>query len=94
MPGLDGYQTTKQIRNLMHQNLAVQTIIVSVSGSTEKKYQQMAYKSGMNYCLFKPVGYQELDQLVSTLKFPMRMSQLDLDPPIYEEEIDPEYLDD
>ena len=63
---------------MLHQNLAIQTIIVSVSGSIEKKYQNMANQSGMNYYLFKPVDQEELEQLVCTLKFPKRTGEADM----------------
>jgi two-component system, sensor histidine kinase and response regulator len=55
MPGKDGYETTKEIRSLMQDNLLPQSIIVCVSGENEEESKEEAYNNGLNHCFAKPV---------------------------------------
>ena len=48
MPVLDGYEATKQIRNLMYSHNLDQPVIIAVTGHTEDSFIQKAYQSGMN----------------------------------------------
>ena len=70
MPGKDGYETTKEIRSLMQDELLPQAIIVCVSGNAEKEYKEEAYNNGLNHCFVKPVQWEPLDKLVTVLNFP------------------------
>jgi CheY-like chemotaxis protein len=61
MPGKDGYETTRDIRSLMQDNLLPQSIIVCVSGNAEQESKEEAYNNGMNHYFTKPVQWEPLD---------------------------------
>ena len=48
MPFMDGYEATRQIRQLMKNFGAKQPIISAITGHTEPSYVETAFKSGMN----------------------------------------------
>ena len=48
MPFMDGYEATKQIRQLIKKGGAKQPIISAITGHTEPSYVETAFKSGMN----------------------------------------------
>ena len=48
MPILDGYESSKQIRNYIHASGLVQPVIIAITGHTEDSYIEKAYRSGMN----------------------------------------------
>ncbi len=55
MPFMDGYEATHKIREIFYKGGAKQPIICAVTGHTESQYVQMAFKSGMNLVLSKPI---------------------------------------
>lgn len=62
MPELDGYQTTKKIRELELQNAISATPIVALTAHVEAEYRKRAFDSGMNYYLSKPVTMEKLSE--------------------------------
>lgn len=48
MPFIDGYETTKRIRQHLFENNFIQPIISAVTGHNEESYVDKAIKSGMN----------------------------------------------
>ena len=48
MPIMDGCESTRQIRTLLHNFDQEQPLIIGTSGQTEQKYVEEAIKSGMN----------------------------------------------
>jgi len=54
MPIKDGFETTQNIRQILHENNLDQPIIVAISGHSEKQYIEHALDSGMNIFLTKP----------------------------------------
>mgnify|MGYP000944401400 CR=1 FL=1 len=71
MPVMDGYEATQQIRQLIFDNYLCQPIIVAVTGHTEETYVNRALRSGMNQVLSKPIQVILLNDIISTLKFPI-----------------------
>jgi CheY-like chemotaxis protein len=55
MPFKDGYETTKEIRQLLFDSGVTQPIICAVTGHTEPMYVKTAIMSGMNSVFSKPV---------------------------------------
>ena len=53
----------------MVENNLPQMIIAAVSGSTDQQHQDLTYKSGMNYCLFKPLEPIRINKLLDNLCF-------------------------
>ena len=48
MPGMDGYETTKMIRQYLYEKKMLQPIISAVTGHTEQNYIDHAILCGMN----------------------------------------------
>jgi CheY-like chemotaxis protein len=48
MPGMDGFETTEQIRQYLYSKNAEQPIISAVTGHMEQMYVDKAIMSGMN----------------------------------------------
>ena len=55
MPFMDGYQATKEIRELLYEKNLRQPIISAVTGHSDQSYIDQAVNSGMNQVLEKPV---------------------------------------
>jgi CheY-like chemotaxis protein len=64
MPGLDGYETVKAIRQ---QRGAVHVIIVAVTGKTTDEDKQQAYAAGFDLHIAKPMNVQKLKELLALL---------------------------
>ena len=61
MPGMDGYEATRQIRKL--EDACYQELpIVALTAHTMKGDDQKCYEAGMNDYLSKPVRLEELQQ--------------------------------
>ena len=48
MPGMDGFETTKNIREYLYSENQMQPIISAVTGHVEQAYIDKAILSGMN----------------------------------------------
>jgi signal transduction histidine kinase len=66
MPGMDGYETTKVIRNSEKINNKDPLKIVALSAHTANEFKQKARLSGMNDFLSKPVKITELKALIES----------------------------
>lgn len=64
MPGLDGYETVKQIRK---QRPAAQVILVAVTGRSGEEDKQRAYECGFDLYVPKPMSVEKLKELLSLL---------------------------
>ncbi len=62
MPELDGYQTTRKIRELEHKNEISSTPIVALTAHIEEDHRKRAFDCGMNYYLSKPVTMEKLSE--------------------------------
>jgi CheY-like chemotaxis protein len=60
LPGIDGYEATRQIRREDAGNSAV---IVALSGYAQRKFEQQAADAGMDHFLLKPASLRELNQV-------------------------------
>ena len=54
MPIMNGFCASSSIRELLHIHSIKQPIITGITGHTQDKYAQLAFKSGMNQILSKP----------------------------------------
>lgn len=58
MPGIDGIETTKRIRNI-DQNV----IICGITGQVEESVIKLALKAGMLKCIGKPIEFKNIEEL-------------------------------
>lgn len=64
MPGLDGFETVKQIRK---QRAAAQIILVAVTGRSGDEDKRRAYECGFDLFEPKPLGMEKLKELLHLL---------------------------
>ena len=57
MPIMDGYESSKQIREFLQSKRLPQPVIIAVTGHTAESFIQKAYQSGMNGVSSKPIDY-------------------------------------
>ena len=72
MPFLDGYEATKQIRQMfLRQNIEreKQPRIIAITGHVENEYVQKAVECGMDKVYQKPLSIKELGFLLMNLGF-------------------------
>ncbi|TDF84144.1 transporter substrate-binding domain-containing protein [Pseudomonas sp. H9] len=60
MPGMDGHQLTRQIRALERQQQRAACLILGLTANAQAQEREHCLASGMNDCLFKPIGLAEL----------------------------------
>ncbi|WP_442113922.1 transporter substrate-binding domain-containing protein [Pseudomonas sp. NUPR-001] len=60
MPGMDGHQLARQIRALEHQQQKTPCLILGLTANAQAQEREQCLASGMNDCLFKPIGLAEL----------------------------------
>ncbi|CAD8151611.1 unnamed protein product [Paramecium octaurelia] len=68
MPGIDGYQCSKEISQFLQQKNIV-SFIIMCSAFDSKENIDIAYKSGMNDVLPKPIDTQQLKKILSKYYF-------------------------
>ena len=61
LPGIDGFETTKQIRNLESKNFPTRSHIVALTASTSPEIHEKALEAGMNCVLLKPLSLESLE---------------------------------
>ncbi|MFK8330383.1 transporter substrate-binding domain-containing protein [Pseudomonas sp. BJa5] len=62
MPGMDGHQLTREIRALEHQHERTPCLILGLTANAQAEERQRCLASGMNDCLFKPIGLGQLQR--------------------------------
>jgi CheY-like chemotaxis protein/anti-sigma regulatory factor (Ser/Thr protein kinase) len=62
MPGMDGFETTKFIRERLHDQIP----IIAFSAHVLPEYEQKCYQVGMNGYLVKPVASQQLSKVIES----------------------------
>jgi CheY-like chemotaxis protein len=67
MPVKDGYQTTREIRELEEQNKQHRTPIIALSAHAIKEFETKALASGMDDFLSKPIDKDELLRLLQLI---------------------------
>ena len=69
MPIMDGLETAKEIRQLLHRHEAFQPYIVCCSAYDDDNFKEEAYAAGMDDFFTKPVNANELiDKVKAVLK--------------------------
>ena len=63
MPEMDGYQATKEIRQLEQQN-NLDIKIIGVSAHAVMEREQMAYEAGMNLYMTKPIQIEDIKKVL------------------------------
>lgn len=74
MPGMDGFETMRRIRNM-----GVQTPIIIVSAMSDKEDRQRCIEAGANDFLEKPVKREKLLSIIQNYKTYPQASQIPLD---------------
>ncbi len=64
MPEMDGFETTRHIRNIMKSNVP----IIALSASNYDGEMEKCREVGMNACITKPIDIQKLNNLILELK--------------------------
>ena len=62
LPGIDGYEATRQIRR---EDSPSPPVIVALSGYAQRKFEQQAADAGMDHFMVKPASLKELNQVFS-----------------------------
>lgn len=64
MPEMDGFETTRYIRNIMKSDVP----IIALSASNYDGEKEKCREAGMNACITKPIDIQKLNNLILELK--------------------------
>ena len=68
MPGLDGLQTTAEIRKICKaNNIKARPMIICLTAYTEEEYRRRALESGMDDFMTKPITNDKLVEVLSRL---------------------------
>jgi len=62
LPGIDGYEATRQIRR---EDSASPPVIVALSGYAQRKFEEQAADAGMDHFMVKPARIEELHQVLA-----------------------------
>ena len=62
LPGIDGYEATRQIRR---EDSASPPVIVALSGYAQRKFEEQAADAGMDHFMVKPARIEELNQVLA-----------------------------
>ncbi|MDD1012645.1 transporter substrate-binding domain-containing protein [Pseudomonas rubra] len=60
MPGMDGHQLTRRLRHEEQQQQRPACLILGLTANAQAEERQRCLASGMDDCLFKPIGLNEL----------------------------------
>jgi len=69
MPKMDGYEATRNIRQIIADNQQNQPYIVAISGHVEEHYRQRALEAGMNTIVPKPAKPADIRNAIKHLRF-------------------------
>ncbi len=64
MPRMNGYESTKQIRDYETQNGLTHVHIVGLSGNARQEHAETGIQSGMDQYITKPIQKKEMLQIV------------------------------
>ena len=76
MPGIDGYETTKRIREITP---GKQSVIIALTANALPQEKEKAAQSGMNGILIKPVSAAMLQKVVNQWVFKQSIKEPELD---------------
>lgn len=68
MPGIDGYEATRRIRDGDCGEVNRQAYIIAVTGCVEDEDRERAFKSGINSFILKPLTVQDLKDSITAYK--------------------------
>ena len=68
MPGIDGYEATRRIRNGDCGEVNREAFIIAVTGCVQEEDQERAFKAGINAFLNKPLTIQDLKETIKAYK--------------------------
>ena len=69
MPIMDGFDTVKELKKMMHLNIIPKGICIANTGYADLESKQMALKAGMDFYMTKPIIIKELEIFIKR-KFP------------------------
>lgn len=64
LPGMDGYEVARRLRNLPHSD---NMFLVAVTGYGQDEDRRRAYETGFNFHLTKPVEPAQLESLLASV---------------------------
>ena len=73
MPGVDGYDATEKIREILYKEQLPQPIIVAVTGHSEDEFCEKAITTGMNAVFSKPVKAECVDWIINEMDYPKEL---------------------
>ncbi|WP_433887120.1 transporter substrate-binding domain-containing protein [Pseudomonas vranovensis] len=70
MPGMDGHQLARRLRNEEQQQQRQPCLILGLTANAQAEERERCLASGMNDCLFKPIGLNELRRHLTGIDSP------------------------
>ena len=64
MPVMDGFQATKQIRQIMKAEESIKMYIIALTAYNTEQFEQKCLSIGMDYFLTKPIHDTKIIKLV------------------------------
>lgn len=61
MPIMDGFETVKNLKMMMHENQIPKGICIANTGYADLESKQQALNSGMDFYMIKPIQIKELE---------------------------------
>ncbi|EIK96751.1 putative two-component system sensor kinase [Pseudomonas sp. M47T1] len=78
MPGIDGYELTRRLRQQEQQQGLRPRVIFGYTASAQDQERERCLAAGMNDCLFKPMGLADLTRALATVAVQLHGGVLDL----------------
>ncbi|KHA54661.1 histidine kinase [Aeromonas hydrophila] len=78
MPGMSGFELARHCRTREQFNGGHHCVILGLTADARQEQVKEAYSAGMNDCLFKPVGLEELDRRLRLHMYEPLDKQLDI----------------
>ena len=67
MPGMNGYEASKQIREFCDSENIEQPYIVAITGHTEDNYVKKAFECGVDEIMSKPAKIDTIEQILGEI---------------------------
>ncbi|HBC3983373.1 MULTISPECIES: ATP-binding protein [Vibrio harveyi group] len=68
MPEMDGYEFSRRLRTIEQNKNLPPTVLLGYTANAQLETKDKCIKAGMNDCLFKPIGLEELQQTLNNFK--------------------------
>ncbi len=78
MPGMDGYELTRQLRQQEQRSALAPRVILGYTASAQPQERERCLAAGMDDCLFKPISLADLTQALAAVAVKAPDTVLDL----------------